>query len=130
MGVLLIFIGAMHSLSHPCGAVLNTQHGLTNAIVMPYVLQRNRKAIEDRAIDLARFLNLANPSLDSLLAWVIELREQVSIPNTLVEIGIEENHIDELSKMATVDPIIGGNPIPLDVNDMAALYHNAISGKL
>ncbi len=123
-------LGAMHSLSHPCGAVLNTQHGLTNAVVMPYVLERNREAISDRAVDLARFLNLPNPSLDSLLKWVLELREQVEIPHTLAEIGVADSHIEELSKMAAVDPTVGGNPILLGVDDMAALYDNAISGNI
>ncbi len=123
-------LGAMHSLSHPCGAVLNTQHGLTNAVVMPYVLQRNRNAIEDRAIDLARFLNLVNPSFDSLLKWVLELREQIEIPHTLADIGVTESNIDELAKMAAVDPTVGGNPIPLDANDMAKLYQSAISGTI
>lgn len=123
-------LGAMHSLSHPCGAVLNTQHGLTNAVVMPYVLERNRSAIEDKAIDLARYLNLENPSLDSLLRWVIDLREKVGIPNTLADIGVSEDNIEELSQMAAVDPTVGGNPIPLDANDMAELYLSAINGKL
>ncbi len=123
-------LGAMHSLSHPCGAVLNTQHGLTNAVVMPYVLERNREAIAERATDLARFLNLPNPSLDSLLKWVLDLREQVEIPHTLADIGVTDSHIEELSKMAAVDPTVGGNPIPLGVDDMAALYANAISGNV
>jgi alcohol dehydrogenase class IV len=123
-------LGGMHSLSHPCGAVLNTQHGLTNAVVMPYVLERNRSAIEDKAVDLARFLDLANPSLDSLIKWVLELREEVQIPHTLAEIGVSDSHIDELSKMAAVDPTVGGNPIPLGVDDMAALYDNAITGNI
>ncbi|MEE9445160.1 MAG: iron-containing alcohol dehydrogenase [Cocleimonas sp.] len=123
-------LGAMHSLSHPCGALLNTQHGLTNAVVMPYVLERNREAISGKAIDLARFLNLPNPSLDSLLKWVLELREQVEIPHTLADIGVNDSHIEELSKMAAVDPTVGGNPIFLDVDDMAKLYDNAISGNV
>ena len=123
-------LGGMHSLSHPCGAVLNTQHGLTNAVVMPYVLERNRSAIEDKAEDLARFLNLANPSLDSIIKWVLELREEVKIPHTLADIGVENSHIEELAKMAAVDPTVGGNPVPLNVDDMAALYDNAITGNI
>jgi len=123
-------LGAMHSLSHPCGAVLNTQHGLTNAVVMPYVLERNRIAISDKATDLARFLNLPNPSLDTLLNWVLDLREQVGIPQTLADIGVNESNIEALAKMAAVDPTVGGNPIPLGVDDMAKLYDNAISGNI
>ena len=123
-------LGGMHSLSHPCGAVLNTQHGLTNAIVMPYVLEYNRSAIKDKATDLARFLDLPNPSFNSLLDWVLELREQVAIPNTLADIGVTEDHINELAPMAAVDPTVGGNPIPLDTDDMIKLYQSAITGKL
>ena len=121
-------LGGMHSLSHPCGALLNTQHGLTNAIVMPYVLQYNRVAIEEKAIHLARFLDLDNPSLDSLIQWVLALREEIEIPHTLADIGVDEEHIDTLSKMAAVDPTVGGNPMPLSVDDMQILYHHAITG--
>ena len=41
-------LGAMHALSHPVGAVYNTHHGMTNAVVMPSVLKFNRTAIENR----------------------------------------------------------------------------------
>ena len=123
-------LGAMHSLSHPCGAVLNTQHGLTNAVVMPYVLERNRDAIKNQAIELARFLNLPNPSLDSIINWVIELRNQIGIPNTLAEIGVQDSDIETLAPMAANDPTVAGNPAPLNEDDMAQLYTAAIHGKL
>ena len=41
-------LGAIHSLSHPVGAIYNSHHGLTNAVFMPYVLERNREVIEDK----------------------------------------------------------------------------------
>ncbi|MCF6194516.1 MAG: iron-containing alcohol dehydrogenase, partial [Kangiellaceae bacterium] len=75
-------------------------------------------------------LTLQTPSLDILLKWVLELREQVAIPHTLAELGVADSHIETLSKMAAVDPTVGGNPIPLDIDDMAKLYDNAISGNL
>jgi alcohol dehydrogenase class IV len=52
-------LGAMHSLSHPCSANLNTHHGLTNAVVMPYVLEWNRAEIEPKMARLAAWLGLA-----------------------------------------------------------------------
>ncbi len=51
-------LGAMHSLSHPCSANLNTHHGLTNGVVMPYVLAWNRSALEDKMARLAAYLGL------------------------------------------------------------------------
>ena len=57
-------LGAIHSLSHPVGAVLDTHHGLTNAVAMPYVVKFNRAAIEEKIVRLARWLNLRVPTFD------------------------------------------------------------------
>ena len=32
-------LGAVHGLSEPLGATFNTQHGLTNAVILPWVLK-------------------------------------------------------------------------------------------
>lgn len=123
-------LGAMHSLSHPCGAVLNTHHGLTNAVVMPYVLLFNRSAIEDKLTALARYLELPDPSFQAVLAWVLALREQIGIPHTLAELGVTEDHVEQLAPMAEIDPSSGTNPLPVTAAAMADLYRRAIAGRL
>lgn len=123
-------LGAMHSLAHPCGAVLDTHHGLTIAVVMPYVLAFNRPAIEDRLIALARYLDLPSPSFESVMEWVLSLRAEVGIPHTLAEIGVTEAHVDRLADMAIQDPSCGGNPIGLTKEDLAGLYRAAIAGRI
>ncbi len=45
-------LGGMHALSHPIGALHGSHHGLTNAVVMPYVLAFNRLAIKERVAQL------------------------------------------------------------------------------
>src|SRR5215213_8437597 len=52
-------LGAVHSLSHPIGAIYDTHHGMTNAVVMPYVLVFNRPAIEPKIERLAAWLGIA-----------------------------------------------------------------------
>ncbi|MDH3689075.1 MAG: iron-containing alcohol dehydrogenase [Gammaproteobacteria bacterium] len=121
-------LGAMHSLSHPCGAVLNTHHGLTNAVVMPYVLLFNRPVIEDKMTALARYLDLPNPSFNAVLQWVLELRETIGIPHTLSKLNVEEKHVEQLSKMAEVDPSSATNPTPVDAANLKTLYLQAING--
>ncbi len=123
-------LGAMHALSHPCGAVFNTHHGLTNAVVMPYVLVFNRSAIEERLTALARYLDLPNPSFDAVLDWVLALSEELNIPNTLAELGVQLQHVGELAPMAALDPSCGGNPIAVDEEALAGLYRQAITGEL
>jgi len=123
-------LGAMHSLSHPCGANLNTHHGLTNAVVMPYVLVWNRRAIEGKMTRLAAYLGLARQSFDGFLDWVLELRRDIGIPDTLAEIGVHEQHAAAFAPQALADPSTGGNPQPMTEDDYRILYLNCIRGKL
>ena len=123
-------LGAMHSLSHPCGAVLDTHHGLTNAVVMPYVLDFNRPAIEERMAAVARYLELPRPSFAAVLDWVLALRERIGIPHTLKEIGVDEPYARRLAPMAAEDPSSPTNPVPLDASNLEALYLRAINGAL
>lgn len=123
-------LGAMHAMSHPCGATLDTHHGLTNAVVMPYVLAFNRPAIEPRLAALARYLDLPGADFAAVLDWVLDLRRRIGIPHTLAELGVTPGHVPGLAKMAAVDPSCGGNPLPLTVENLAALFTQAIEGRV
>jgi alcohol dehydrogenase class IV len=123
-------LGAMHSLSHPCSANLGTHHGLTNAVVMPYVLVWNRAALEEKMVRLAAWLGLAQHSFDGVLQWVLELRRGIGIPHALAEIGLREEHARPFAPQALNDPSTGGNPLPMTELDFERLYLNCISGVL
>jgi alcohol dehydrogenase class IV len=123
-------LGAMHSLSHPCSANLGTHHGLTNAVVMPYVLEWNRAAIEEKLTRLAAWLGLRERSYAGVLDWVLDLRREIGIPNTLGEIGVKEEHAAPFAPQAFADPSTGGNPVALTVADFEQLYRNCVRGDL
>ena len=123
-------LGAMHSLSHPCSANLGTHHGLTNAVVMPYVLEWNRAAIEDKLARLASWLGLPDRSFTGFQAWVLELRRQIGIPHTLAGIGVKEEHAAPFAPQAFADPSTGGNPVEVTVADFELLYLKCIRGDL
>ena len=123
-------LGAIHSLSHPIGAIYNTHHGLTNAVFMPYVLIRNKEAIENKIMDLSRYLNLSNPSFNSFLDWILDLRKSLSIPHTLKELIGDDSNFEKMSVMALNDPSTATNPIKLNENDFFKLYKSSFEGKL
>jgi len=123
-------LGAMHSLSHPCSANLDTHHGLTNAVVMPYVLAWNREAIAAKLARLAAYLGLEDRSFAGVQNWVLELRRQIDIPHTLANIGVEEKHARPFAPQAHSDPSTGGNPLPMTAADFEQLYLNCIRGEL
>ena len=123
-------LGAIHSLSHPVGAIYNTHHGLTNAVFMPYVFKKNRQAIEEKIISLSRYLNLKDKTFDGFMNWILDLRKQLSIPHTLKELIDDDSKFNEMSKMAKNDPSTGGNPIAFEVSDFYNLYQDSFKGIL
>jgi len=123
-------LGAIHSLSHPVGALYNTHHGLTNAVFMPYVIKKNREVIEDKLIALSRYIELSNQSFDGFMDWILNLREFLKIPHTLKELIQEDTRLEEMSDMALIDPSTGGNPIDLNKSDFLQLYQDSFKGIL
>ena len=123
-------LGAIHSLSHPVGSTLDTHHGLTNAVAMPYVLMFNRAAIDEKIVRLSRWLGLPQPTFDGFMKWTLDIRREVGIPHTLAEIGVKEAHLDKLAEMAAADPTAGGNPVKAGVPEMRKMYDAAVNGRL
>ncbi len=123
-------LGAMHSMSHPCSSLRGTHHGLTNAVVMPYVLVYNASVLGERLAALARYLDLSTTGAEGVLEWVLKLREKIGIPHTLKEIGVDEDMIAEAALMAEHDPSTGGNPRPVTARDYEVLYRKAIRGEI
>ena len=123
-------LGGVHALAHPIGAVFDTHHGLANAILLPYVLVRNREAIAERLEAAARYIGLADSSFDGFLNWVLDLRQSLNIPHSLAEINIPLDQADVIGVMAKNDPSDGGNPVQLTAVDYAGIYRAAVLGSL
>jgi alcohol dehydrogenase class IV len=121
-------LGAVHSISHPVGAIYDTHHGMTNGVVMPYVLLFNRTAIESRMAYLARALNLPGENFDAVLKWLFAFRKTLFIPDTLADLKVPESDIDRLSDMAMRDPSTGGNPVKMTTDGFKKLIRMAIRG--
>jgi alcohol dehydrogenase class IV len=123
-------LGAMHALAHPLGARLKAHHGLLNAIVMPYVLRFNEQAIAARLERVARALSLDHFGPSAVIDWVLSLREELGVPQTLEAVGMTEEKVDEIAALAAVDPAGGGNPIPLNEENCAQLLRASLEGDL
>lgn len=122
-------LGGIHAISHPVGALYDTHHGLTNAVVMPYVLAFNRPAVEDKIERLAAFLGISN-GFDGFLDWILDFRRDLGIPHSLSDINVDAARAAEIGRYAAEDPSAGGNPIPLDAAILQRLFEQAVVGDL
>jgi len=120
-------LGGMHALAHPIGALYDTHHGMTNAVVMPFVLEANREAIEPRIERLAAWLGIGG-GFDGFLGWIKALRAEMRVPETLSDFGVPRDGFERIVTMALEDPSAGGNPIPLTL-DLASKMLKAAFGK-
>jgi alcohol dehydrogenase class IV len=123
-------LGAMHALAHPLGARHDTHHGMTNAVLMPYVLAFNRDAIEARIARLAAWLQLPEPGFDGFLAFVLQLRVEGGVSPKIVALGIDASEADSIAALAVTDPSAAGNPVPLDIDGARRLFLAACSSDL
>ena len=123
-------LGAVHGLAHPIGAVFDTHHGLTNAVLLPYVMRFNEAAIKDKADLLGRVLNLSRTDFTGLMDWVLRFRDRLGIPHKASALGIDMNRSAEIAKAAEADPSTGGNPIPVTAADYEKILAAAYEGKL
>ena len=114
-------LGAIHSLSHPIGAVYNTHHGTTNAVVMPMVLDFNRHAIEGRIEAAAAYVGIKG-GFDGFRARIMDLRADLAIPANLTALGVKAADLDMLTDMALEDPSCGGNPVEMTRENTRALF--------
>ena len=121
-------LGAIHSITHPVNSLYKTHHGTTNGTVMPFVLNYNRSTIEEKFTRLANFLDIKN-GFEGIVDWIIELKKEMEIPETLKDMGVNEGDEIKLAPLAQEDPSTGANPLEMTVERFQELILNCISGK-
>jgi alcohol dehydrogenase class IV len=122
-------LGAIHALSHPFGGLYDAHHGTLNGIIMPYVVKANRRKIEKDIERAAAYLGIRG-GFNGFLKWILALRQEIGIPHSLADIGIDTKRLDEVAAMAIKDPSAGGNPIPFTEKQYQALAKKCVTGDL
>jgi alcohol dehydrogenase len=113
-------LGAIHAISHPIGALHNTHHGTTNAVVMGPVLAFNRPAVEERLAAAARYLGIEG-GFEGFCRFVTELNAKLGIPQNLRALGVGNSDIEAILAGALKDPSMGGNPVAMTAENTRSL---------
>ena len=119
-------LGVVHSLAHPLSSLLDTHHGLANAINIPYGMEFNIEGFESKFKQIAKALNLPQQSGEAVVQYLFELNEKINIPRKLSSIGVKQEHIETLSDLALADFAHPNNPKPVSRDDFKKLYLKAL----
>jgi alcohol dehydrogenase class IV len=119
-------LGVVHSLAHPLSSLLDTHHGLANAINIPYGMEFNIEGLEPKFELIARALHLRQESGDAVVNYLFELNDKINIPRKLSSIGVKPEHIETLSDLALADFAHPNNPKPVSREDFKKLYLKAL----
>ena len=118
-------LGVVHSLAHPLSALLDTHHGLANAVNIPYGMNFNIEGFEDKFRRMARTLDLPQENGKAVVQFLHDLNDSIRIPHKLREIGVKEEHLETLADLAFADFAHPNNPKPVSRADFRNLYGEA-----
>jgi alcohol dehydrogenase len=118
-------LGAVHAISHPVGAIFNSHHGLTNAVLLPFVLRFNSREIKEKVNVMAKYLEIKN-GFDGFLSFVDKFNSDLEVPKGLATFGVTLDDVDRLVEGAMKDPSVGGNPKELTSENLRVLSIDAL----
>lgn len=119
-------LGVVHSLAHPLSSLLDTHHGLANAVNIPYGMKFNAPGLESKFKRVTQALDLRDTTGDAVVEYLFELNDRIGIPHRLSAIGVKEEHIDTLADLAIADFAHPNNPKPVSREDFKQLYLEAL----
>ncbi len=119
-------LGVVHSLAHPLSSLLDTHHGLANAVNLPYGMGFNAPEMEEEFCRIATAMRLDNKTGAAVINHLFALNKQLGLPTRLGEIGVTAEHIETLSDLAFADFCHPSNPKPVTREDFKKLYTEAL----
>lgn len=119
-------LGVVHSLAHPLSQLLDTHHGLANAVNLPYGMRFNLPGFEHRFEAMAHAFGLKGGNGTQLIDELFRLNERLGLPTRLSGIGVGEEHLEELSDLAFADFCHPNNPKPVSREDFRKIYGEAL----
>ena len=119
-------LGLVHAISHMVGAEYDTQHGLTNAIILPVVLQFNLPGMEKKVQRMANTMGLEEHSIEGFIRGVNTMLDIIDIPRSLGEINVPLNCSQRIARKALIDSAAATNPRQANAQQVQKLIETAI----
>ncbi len=120
-------LGLVHAISHMVGAEYDTQHGLTNAVLLPAVLRFNAPALTDKLPAMCQAVGAEAEGFEAFHARICALLDAVGIPVRLADIGVPESCAPRIAEKALHDSAAATNPRAVTADAVARVIREAIT---
>jgi len=122
--------GAVHALAYPLGSDYKIAHGLSNAVLLPFIMEFNLSEAEEQYAKIGSAMGLVNKSQRILAMEAIEkvkkLNSVCKIPARLRELGVKEENIESMAKSALeVQRLLKNNLRDVSLSDAVEIYQKA-----
>ena len=119
-------LGLVHAISHMVGAEYNTHHGLTNAIILPAVMEYNLTGLEEKVKRMSEAMQFTDHSVEGFKNNLNIMLDRLKIPNGLNEIGVPEDCYERIAKKSMLDQAYGQNPKKASLEEVKELTLKSI----
>ena len=119
---------AVHALSYPLGGTYRIPHGVSNAILLPFVMRYNMDAIQEDLPTLAAAMGLdttgtAKELEDRMVEALFPLCRDLNIPDNLQPFGVKPEDLEFLTVSASeVHRLLDQNPKTMSLDDIRNIY--------
>ena len=115
---------AVHALSYPLGSLFHLPHGLSNALLLPYVMEFNLSSAPERHAGVARALSCT--TAEEGVAKIRSLIHECGLPATLKAVGVPYEAIETMAADAMkITRLLKNNPRPVTLQDAINIYKSA-----
>lgn len=128
IGFANVGLGMVHGIAHSFGAAYNMAHGLTNAIILPYVLRYNSRdaVVREKLAELSYRCHC-----DDIITEIEKMREKLGIPASFWEAGITEEMYREKYDLLLEHAMLGAtnvNPVKMTIEEMKKMLNVVYTG--
>lgn len=116
-------IGAVAALRHQLGGGSGVAHGEASTIVLPHVLRWNGDVATSTLDRIATRLDL--PDAEGLIARIEETVNQLGLPTTLRDVGVNESDLDAIAEHAASERAAKINIRPADAAGLRSILSDA-----
>ncbi|KGR90681.1 alcohol dehydrogenase [Ureibacillus massiliensis 4400831 = CIP 108448 = CCUG 49529] len=126
-------VGAVHALAYPLGGKFKVPHGVSNSVLLPYVMEYNVISDLDAFVEIAEALELQTDNLskreiaDEFVSYLKQFVKDIGIPTSMSVFGVTKEDVPKMAEEASkIERLLSNNPRKLSVNDIEQIYYNAL----